>query len=270
MVEYDVDFIAQLRSKTPDAVFHIMQGKHHGDGAAQAILELLGIPYTGSRPHAAAIINHKTLCKKIWLADGIRTPEFFELNHEEYKTEGFAGFLQKVEKSGLRLPIVVKAPTQGGRFGIVFVKDEESFGGIDVPFQYDDTLLCERYVEGKFITQGILELDGEMTVLPPVEVIDNTGDEFKFYNYGTVTATPDLTPEQLAEIGQTTLRASKLVGASGFGRLDYHLSGGELYPLEINATPGLQPVLSDITQCSAAAGCSYDEFIGMILATAKK
>ena len=272
IVEYDADFLMRLREISPDAVFHLTQGKHHGDGAAQAILELLGLPYTGSRPHAAAVINHKTLCKKIWLAAAteILTPPFFELSREEYESEGFAGFLEKAETAGLALPIVVKAPTQGGRFGIVFVKDERSFGKLDEPFQYDDVLLCERYVEGRFIAHGILEIEGKLTALPPVEIIDTTGDEFKLYNYGTTAADPGFTQERIAEINHVSLTAAKLVGASGVARLDYHLSGGELYLLEINANPGLKPNLSDMTECAKAAGYSYDELIALILATAKK
>ena len=270
ILEYDADFIVKLKELSPDAVFHVMQGKRHGDGAVQAILELLGIPYTGSRPHAAAIINHKTLCKKIWLAAGIRTPDFFECSSEEYIQEGFAGFLKKAKAAGFDLPIVVKAPTQGGRFGIVFVKDEKSFREAEASFQYDDTLLAERYVEGRFITQGILEIDGRLAALPPVEVLDVDGGEFKFYDGNTLAADPGFTTEQLIEINQTTLTASKLVGASGVGRLDYHLSGGELYLLEINAQPGLRPDCSDIIKCADAAGYTYDEFIGMILASAKK
>ena len=269
LVEYDADCIAKIRDFSPDAVFQITQGKRHGDGAAQAILELLGVPYTGSRPAAAAIINHKTACKKLCAAEGITTPDFFEYSHKEYREGGFDGFIKKAEASGLCLPIVVKPPTQGGRFGMVFVKDEESFRGIEAAFRYDDALLAERYVEGRFITQGLIEIDGEMTVLPPVEVVDETGEEFRRYYEKSYCIVPELTAGQISEINLTSLAVARLTGASGIARIDYHISGGRIYFLEINAAPGLTDGFSDMVYCAGFAGYTYDELISAVLASAR-
>jgi len=271
IIEYNDQLLNEIKNISPDAVFHIAQGKYHGDGTVQALLELTGIPYTGSRPYSAALINHKTICKKIWRANGVLTPDFFEYSYEEFKKDSFDDFLNKLKKNNLTLPVVVKAPSQGGRFGIVFVKDAESFNEMETVFDYDDVLLVERYVKGHFITQGIIEINGKMTTLPPVEIVDDTGDEFKLYPLpgGAAARAHDLSPESIAKINRITFEAAALTEASGFARLDYHLSGGKLYLLEINAVPGLIPGYSSMIDCAAAAGYDYVSLIGMILAAAK-
>jgi len=269
LIDFDIEAVSKIREIAPDAAFQLSQGKSHSDGSAQTMLELIGIPYTGSRPYAAAIINHKTLCKRLWLSAGLRTPEYFELSYEEYKTGGFNGFLKKAVDNGLSLPLVVKAPTQSARIGMTFVIDEGSFIRAEDSFRYDDVLLIERYVEGRFLTHGLIEIDGKLTTLPPVEVIDVTDDKFKKYDGFTKAADHELTPDQLAEINYMSLEAARLTCASGVARLDYHLSDGKLYLLEINACPGLMRDCSDIIKCIDAAGLTYDELIGMILATAR-
>ena len=270
IIEYNEHLIGNLKKNAPDVVFHSVMGKHHGDGAVQALLELAAVPYTGSDPQSAAIINHKTICKKIWRAAGILTPDFFEYSYKEYKKDSFEDFCKKVNDNKMTLPLVVKAPTQGSRFGINFVKDNTSFKALDSVFCYDDVLLAETYVEGRFITQGIIEIDGKMTVLPPMELTDSSDAEFKLFPGGSAVCDPGLTAEQLAEIARRSLEAAYLTGASGYARLDYHLCGAEFYLLEINAVPGLIPGYSSMIDCAAAAGYDYVALIGMVLATACK
>ena len=270
IIEYDEHLISKLKTNAPDLVFHCVMGKHHGDGAVQALLELAAVPYTGSRPQNAAIINHKTICKKIWKAAGILTPDFFEYSCEEYKKDSFEDFSKKVNDNNLKLPVVVKAPTQGSRIGIKFIKDSISFKELDTVFCYDDVLLVESYVKGRFITQGIIEIGGKMTALPPVELLDSSDNQFKLFPGGSPVRDPCLTAEQLAEISQKTLKAASLTGASCYARLDYHLCGTQFFLLEINAVPGLIPGYSSMIDCAAAAGYDYAELISLMLATAKK
>ena len=269
VVEYNENLISSLASIAPQAAFPIVQGKHHGDGAVQSLLELAGIPYVGSRPQYAAVINHKTVCKRIWRSAGIPTPEFFEYSRDEYLSDDFTAFETKAKEYGLTLPVVVKPPTQGNRFGIVFFKDSRSFPELAESFRYDDTLLVERYVEGLFYTQGIIEIDGRLTAIPPVKIIDDSNSEFKLYPGGSRVVPHDLAPLRVLEISRITLEAARLTGASGFARLDYHLCGDELHLLEINAVPGLVPGYSSMNICAEAAGYDYETLIETLLTTAK-
>ena len=269
VIEYDNSIISSIEDISPDIIFPLVQGKHHGDGTVQALLECLKIPYIGSRPYSAAIINHKTECKKIWRGRGILTPDYFEYSFDEYANDSFKDFADKVKANEMLLPVVVKPPTQGNRYGMVFVKDKESFEDIRNSFAYDDVLLVEAFVEGRFFTQGILEIEGVITALPLVEVLDCSNDEFKTFPGGSSVRTHDLTPEQADETTCITLIAAALTGATGFARLDYHLSGGKFYLLEINAVPGLVPGYSSMCECAAAAGYNYTDFIATLLKTAK-
>jgi len=268
-IEYDNNLIDNIEESSPDVIFPLVQGKHHGDGTIQGLLEYLKIPYIGSRPQGAAIINHKTECKKIWRDGGILTPDYFEYSFDEFINDSFNDFTDKVKANEMSLPVVVKPPTQGNRYGMVFIKDEESFAGIRKSFIYDDVLLVEAYVEGRFFTQGILEIDGAMTALPLVEVLDGSNNEFKTFPGGSSVRTHNLTQGQADEITCITLIAATLSGASGFARLDYHLSDGKFYLLEINPVPGLVPGYSSMSECAAAAGYSYEGFVEMLLETAK-
>ena len=270
VIEYDENLIYNIKSAVPDIVFPLVQGKHHGDGAVQALLELIGIPYVGSRPCGAALINHKTICKKIWRSENILTPNYFEYSRSEFSKDSFENFKNKLNEKNLSLPVVVKPPTQGNRFGMVFVQDESSFEEIENSFHYDENLLVEEYVEGRFITQGIAEINGVMTAFPPVEIIDGSNKKFKMYPGGSAVRAHDLSPEQVSELNKTTIAAASLTGAEGFARLDYHLSGGKFYLLEINAVPGLIPGYSSMGECAAAAGYDFDEFINLLLASAIK
>jgi D-alanine-D-alanine ligase len=269
VIEYDKNFLNNVKSASPEIIFPVVQGKHHGDGAVQALLELVKIPYIGSRPQSAAIINHKTICKRIWQCEGILTPDYFEYSYAEYLNDSFQDFMNRVKAKGMTLPVVVKPPTQGSRFGMVFIKSKASFDFMRESFRYDDVLLVEAYVEGRFLTQGILEIEGVMTALPPVEIVDGSKDEFKMFPGGSSVKAHDLTPKQTEEITRITLAAAALTGASGFARLDYHLCDGKLYLLEINAVPGLIPGYSSMSECAAAAGYSYMDFITMLLKTAR-
>jgi D-alanine-D-alanine ligase len=269
VIEYSDSLIENIEKASPDVIFPLVQGKYHGDGTIQALLERIKIPYIGSRSQGAAIINHKTECKRIWRSAGILTPDYFEYSCDEYANDSFRDFADKVNEKGMSLPVVVKPPTQGNRYGMVFVKDKESFDLVRESFRYDDVLLVEAYVEGRFFTQGILEIAGVMTALPPVEVLDGSNDEFKMFAGGSSVRAHDLTPEQTEEVTGITLFAATLTGASGFARIDYHLSGGKLYILEINAVPGLVPGYSSMNECAAAAGYSYEGFVEILLETAK-
>ena len=269
IIEYDSNLISNIKTFAPDAVFPIVQGKHHGDGAVQSILELLDIPYVGTSPPYAAIINHKTICKNLWRLSDIQTPDYFEYSSSEYEKDNFDSFKAKAAAHGIMPPIVVKPPTQGGRYGMVFVKDSRSFSNLKNSFRYDDTLLAERYVKGRFITQGMIEIDGIMTVMPPVEVIDYADSEFKLFS-GNIAVVPfEGSDDIIDEIGRITLKAASLTGASCFARLDYHLCGDALYLLEINAFPGLMPGYSSLIKCAEEAGYDYNTFVGTLLRTAK-
>ncbi|MDA8123721.1 MAG: hypothetical protein M0009_00835 [Deltaproteobacteria bacterium] len=271
---YDVpftrDIVARLIETPPDAVFLCVQGKGHGDGTLQGMLDHLQIPYTGSRMAAAAVINDKILCQKLFALEGIGIPEYFVWPKAEHlAADGKKRFLALQDKTGISFPCVAKAPTQGGSFGLALLDSLRDYEAMEMVFTYDDPILVERFVQGIFITVGLLEKAGQILAFPPVEVrSDSPGRLITLSN--EYQAVPIALPDELTRTFQNlALRAFRAVGASGYGRVDFMLEEGSgiPYTLEINAVPGLKPQ-SLFPPAAKLAGIEYDDMIETILQNA--
>ncbi|MDR2630298.1 MAG: hypothetical protein LBC60_05185, partial [Spirochaetaceae bacterium] len=153
LVPYDQDMLEKLRLKAPDVVFICVQGKGHGDGTIQALLDFLKIPYTGSKTLGAAIINNKIVSKELFERAGIPTPLWQPLSLADFKAGNF-------DFSRIGFPVVAKAPTQGGSFGIELIKSAEDIPRIESVFAYDDPILIEKFICGRFVTLGLLRRNG--------------------------------------------------------------------------------------------------------------
>lgn len=263
MIVYDGAMIERLRSAAPDAVFLCVQGKWHGDGTSQAVLDFLGLPYTGSGAMAAAIINNKIVCKELFQYAGLRTPSWQVLSHADYKAE-------KYDFSPIGYPFVAKAPTQGGGNGIAFIKSSRDISKIEDVFSYDDPILIEQFIPGLYTTAGFLAREGQLTVFPSVLVI--TGNpppesELNTYNGLSFTVCKSDFPEAVqAEIEAVVRKAFEITRAKDYGRLDFIISkeDGLPYLLEINAVPSLKPS-SIFPQIALLYGIDYDKLIETVL-----
>ncbi len=262
------DVSRRLLEERPDAVFLCVQGKGHGDGTLQAILDHLEIPYTGSGMQAAAIINDKILCQKLFAIEGIRIPADCVWTEKEHCTgDGKKRFEERLGKSGISFPCVAKAPTQGGSFGIVLIESMDAYDLMQEAFFFDSRILIEQFVSGRFATVGILEQSGIAEALPVVEgrsrmpcsrIIKFTG-EYDVYP-------SDLPSEIISELQNTALRTYRTLGARGYARVDFIVEeeSGRPFILEINAVPGLKPQ-SLYPPAAALAGIGYDDLIEIIL-----
>jgi D-alanine-D-alanine ligase len=260
------DLIARLRDASPDVAFIAMHGRDGEDGTVQELLEILDIPYTGSGVLACVRATDKVLAKHLMIEAGIPTPEFFAFSETAFRELGAADALPAIEER-LEFPIVVKPSSQGSALGIKFARS-----AADVPaalvaaFSYDSRVLLERYVDGRDLAVSILDDEP----LPVVEAVP-TGDGFydfeARYEIGrTEFVCPATLPDGLTEQAQElALRTYRLLGCSGFGRVDLMLGGdGELTVLEANPIPGLTET-SLLPQAAEAAGISFDELVGRIV-----
>lgn len=268
-LRYDETLIEALQSEKPDLVFLCVQGKGHGDGTCQALLDFLGIPYTGSGREAATVINSKILCQKLMAAEGLPIPKNFLWSRGEQEgPDATARFTQKLRGAGFDFPCVVKAPTQGGSFGIVFVEDVSQLDTLADPFSYDDTLLVEEFIPGLFYTVGLLaDRQGGVEALPVMEGVDLTPEEkLILFKNGYAARAADLPAPLTAELQALALRVFELFGARDYARVDFMLDQRDGRPrvLEINAVPGLKPK-SLFPPAAELAGVSYDEMIDRIL-----
>ncbi len=284
-VDVGHDLVDRLRSAAPDVVFVALHGRDGEDGTVQELLEVVGLPYTGSGASACIRCADKVLAKHAMRDAGMPTPDFFAFNETAFKELGAAAALPAIEER-LTFPIVVKPAGQGSALGINFARS-----ATDVPaalvaaFSYDRKVLLERHVHGRDLAVSVLDaLDGSgPTALPVVEAVPRQEDFYDFgarYEIGRTTfvCPAQLAPDQSARAQQLALQAYRLLGCRGFARVDLMLSApgsdaappdlsmapDSLYVLEVNAVPGLTET-SLLPQAADAAGIGFDELIGRIV-----
>jgi len=265
LIEYDEHMIDTLKEDRPDIVFLCVQGKHHGDGTLQAILDFLHIPYTGSPMGEAALINDKIKCKILFDHFGFDTPKWFTITKKQYN-EGGVYFGQ------LGYPFVVKAPTQGGSYGIALIKRPEDLPKIGPIFEYDDVLLIEQFIKGGAFTIGILEKGDKLITMPCVEMLDerNGKEDELILMKDAYSAKPALLDAgTIGQMETMALGIFKETGARDYARIDFMVSNatGRIYALEINAVPGLKKE-SLIPRSAVFMGLDYDDMIEGILLNA--
>ena len=265
-IDVAVDLIRRLRQAEPDVAFIAMHGRDGEDGTVQELLEILGIPYTGSGVLACMRAMDKVLAKHFMTEADIPTPEFFAFNETAFRELGAAEALPAIEER-LDFPIVVKPSSQGSALGIKFARS-----AADVPaalvaaFSYDSRVLLERHVEGRDLAVSIL--DGE--ALPVVEAVPRDEEFYDFEARYEIGRTDFLCPAELPpgiteQAQDLALRTYRLLGCSAFSRVDLMLdTAGELTVLEANPIPGLTET-SLLPQAAEAAGISFDELVGRIV-----
>jgi len=241
--------------RCPDVVFIALHGRYGEDGTVQGLLDLLGVPYTGSGVLASALALNKAVSKKLMLAEGIRTPPFVLVRDRE---EGLA------RASELPLPLVVKPNREGSTIGVTIVRQADQIASaLEQAFMHDAEVLVEQYIEGTEITAGVLGNENPR-VLPLVEIVPRSG----FYDYEskyTPGATDEIVPARIPEARarearDLALRAHKALGCRGMSRVDMICTPDEVWVLEVNTIPGMTET-SLLPRAAAAAGMSFGELV---------
>jgi D-alanine-D-alanine ligase len=270
-IDVGIDLVAQLSADPPELAFVALHGRDGEDGTVQELLEVMGIPHTGSGVSACIRAADKVLAKHAMRDAGIPTPDFYAFNETAFRELGAAQALPAIEDR-LEFPIVVKPAGQGSALGIKFART-----AADVPaalvaaFSYDRKVLLERYVAGRDLAVSIIEQSGSARALPIVEAVPEQEDFYDFESRYEIGRTRFECPAQLDEAvaeraSAIALEVYRLLGCSGFARVDLMLesAGDELYVLEVNPIPGLTET-SLLPQAADAAGIGFDELIGLIM-----
>ncbi len=249
--------ISALIARKFDRVVIALHGRHGEDGTIQAVLEWLGIPYTGSGVLASALAMDKWRTKLIWQATGIPTPDCVLL-------DGTNDWQAVADRLGL--PIFVKPAREGSSLGMSRVTQVDALAQAwRQAAQYDELVLAERSIEGGEYTCAIL---GDQ-VLPMIRLVPAGA----YYDYDAKYVRDDteyrlpcgLAPEQERAIGELALRAFDVLGCRGWGRLDVMLDrDGHPYFLEANTSPGMTPH-SLVPMGAGAVGIGFDELVLRIL-----
>jgi len=261
------DLVRRLRDAAPDAAFIALHGRDGEDGTVQELLEVLGIPYTGSGVSACIRCSDKVLAKHAFRDAGLPTPDFFAWSEAAFKSLGAADALPAIEDR-LTFPLVVKPARQGSALGIKFARSAGDVpGALVAAFSYDHKVLLERYVNGRDLAVSIL--DGEP--LPVVEAVPVEDDFYDFearYEIGRTSfvcpaAVPAATTARAQELA---VEAYRLLGCAGFARVDLMCDrdSGDLQLLEVNPVPGLTDT-SLLPMAADAAGIAFEELVGRVL-----
>ena len=179
-IDVGSDLVDQLRDARADVVFVALHGRDGEDGTVQELLEVMGIPYTGSGVSACIRAADKVLAKHAMRDRGIPTPDFYAFNETAFKELGAAQALPAIEER-LEFPIVVKPASQGSALGIKFART-----AADVPaalvaaFSYDRKVLLERYVSGRELAVSIIDESAGPRALPIVEAVPEQEDFYDF------------------------------------------------------------------------------------------
>ncbi|HTX32951.1 MAG TPA: D-alanine--D-alanine ligase [Solirubrobacteraceae bacterium] len=277
-VDVASDLVARLTDAGPEAAFIALHGRDGEDGTIQELLEVMGIPYTGSGVSACIRAADKVLAKHAMRDRGVPTPDFFSFSETAFQALGAAQALPAIEDR-LRFPIVVKPAAQGSALGIKFARTPA-----DVPqalvaaFSYDRKVLLERYVPGRDLAVSIIDEAGDdrPRALPIVEAVPEQDDFYDFesrYEIGrTRFVCPAELPEEISERARAVAVAVyELLGCRGFGRVDLMLDAetGELYVLEADTVPGLTET-SLLPQAADAEGIGFDRLIERILSAVER
>lgn len=271
---FDVqDAIPKLKKIHPDCVFIALHGPFGEDGRIQGLLDLLGIPYTGSGCAASAIAIDKSRTKVLVQAAGVPVADEIEFSLTEWDAHS-ADILERVEAE-LGYPCVMKSPRQGSSLGMAIPQSADEFrDSANAIFGFGYRIMVERFVPGLELTCGVLDVgEIEEPVALPVTAI--RPKKARFFDYGakyTPGATEEITPADIAEsvrdrVQDYARRAHTAVGCRGFSRTDMILTGDDLVFLEINTIPGLTET-SLYPQAARAAGMTLPELFGKLVEAA--
>ena len=269
------DLVRRLEAARPEVAFVALHGRDGEDGTVQELLELLGIPYTGSGVSACISAADKVLTKHAMRDRGIPTPDFYAFNETAFKELGAAQALPAIEER-LQFPIVVKPASQGSALGIKFARTPADVpAALVAAFSYDRKVLLERHVAGRDLAVSIIEEDGSPRALPIVEAVPKQEDFYDFEARYEIGRTTFVCPAELeagvaARASQLALEVYALLGCSGFARVDLmaESDSGELFVLEANPIPGLTDT-SLLPQAADAAGIGFDALVERILEAAR-
>ncbi|MEI8389934.1 MAG: D-alanine--D-alanine ligase [bacterium] len=264
IIDVDRNIAKTLIEKKIEVAYIALHGKYGEDGCIQGLLEVIGIPYTGSGVKASAIAMDKEFTKRILdtqklpIIPSIVVNTFNELKDKEIN---------------LNYPLMIKPVSEGSSIGMkkVNTPDELESAIIDAE-KYNTGVMLEEYLDGKSITVGVLDLEKETIATPILEFQTKT----EWYDYEakyTEGMTKFILPAEIDEnltkkIQDLSIKSHKAIEAKGMSRVDFVVTKeGIPFILEINTIPGMTD-LSDLPAQSKAMGISYDELVQIILNSA--
>ena len=266
-IDVDASLLQQLRDKKVEIAFVALHGPGGEDGTIQGLLEMIGIPYTGSGVRASAVAMHKVTAKILLDYHDIPVPPGTVVR------SGRRDKVSPVPPAGLKWPVVVKPAAQGSTFGVTIVRRASEWqAALRHAHEYDQEAVVEAYIAGREITVSVLGGSSEPRALPAIE-IQAPGGFFDYaakYEKGrTAYLCPAPLPANVSrQVQNLAVRTYQLLGCEGAARVDFRVTErGRPFVLEINTVPGMTET-SLLPMAAAKAGIDYDSLTERILQSA--
>lgn len=258
-------FAEEIQKKDCAIVFNALHGKFGEDGLLQGTLDMLGIPYTGSGVLAAALTMDKAAAKRVFLAEGISTPNSRSYRSFERKRD-LAGEIE----ARFPFPLVVKATSQGSSIGVYIVENHEELDrALQEAFRYNDEILVEEFIKGKELTVAVWGNAEDVEAFPVIEITTLSGRydyESKYTKGASSHIVPAGIPEgKTREVQDLAVRTFVACGCKGVARVDLMLGeDGTPYVIEVNSVPGMTET-SLVPDAARAMGIEFPELCERML-----
>jgi D-alanine-D-alanine ligase len=260
-----LDLLDALLLARIDTAFLALHGRVGEDGCIQGLLEIAGIPYTGSSVLSSALAMDKQKSKELFLLHNVPTPPYYGVSIDEDIAD-----IETIHRH-FGFPVVVKPRGEGSSIAVSLVRTlPELARALEKVFEVDDHALVERYIEAAEINVGIL--DGR--ALGAIEICPKNGGLYDYHAKYTPGASEYHMPARLGaaryqNVLNLALRAADALGVSGAARVDLLVTSGENeYVLEVNTLPGMTQT-SLLPKIARHAGWDFGELCEQILAGAR-
>lgn len=242
-----------------DVLFLALHGGAGEGGTLQAILDVIGVPYTGSGQLASALAMDKDLSKRLFRAAGVPVPAWF-----------MSPVAPEDVKTGLGWPVIVKPSKQGSSVGLTLVrKPQDLAAAVQLAARYDDEVMVEQFIPGRELTIGVL---GDVPL--PVGEIVPKHELFDYESKYTPGMSEETFPAKIAtrlarQLQEYALTAHRALKLGGYSRVDFRVSpDDDIFCLEANSLPGFTRT-SLYPQAALAAGIEFPELCERICTLAR-
>ena len=255
-----------------DVVVIAMHGPYGEDGTVQGLLELAGIPYTGSGVLASALAMDKLRSRQLFGFNDIPVPAYLAVSRERFSEASDA--LRAEVAAVLGYPCVVKPNALGSSIGVTIARDPDALGhALDEAFRYGDLALVEEYIQGTEVTCAVLEdpQNGRAEALPLIEIVPRR----EFFTYDakyTPGASEEICPARMpgevaARAQALAVRAHRVLGCRDMSRVDMFVRGEQVIVLELNTIPGMTEV-SLLPRAARTSGIAFSALLDRVIASA--
>lgn len=264
LVVVDKDIANKLKEGNYDYAFNALHGKYGEDGCIQGILEILRIPYTGCGVMASSLCMNKEYTKRI-----LSTCRDIPMAKSAFVRKG-DDLYEKTKD--LKYPLFVKPVSEGSSFGMTKVdKKEDLQSAYETAIKYNDDVLIEEFIDGFFVTVGVLERDGKPFATEILEIRPKT-EWYDFEAKYTSGMSDFICPANLSasvtkHVKEVAVKAFETAGCRSVSRIDFMMMNDVPYLLEINTSPGMTST-SDLPAQAKAMDIDYDNLVQLIMNSA--